>query len=50
MQFDEDVDVVKKRMEDYIAELKDDLDNEKENVRNLKEEKKQLLIDLEQQK
>lgn len=40
MQFDEDVDVVKKRMEDYIAELKDDLDNEKENVRNLKEEKK----------
>ena len=33
-------------MGDLIAELKDDLENEKDNVRNLKEEKKQLLIDI----
>lgn len=33
-------------MQDYIDELKDDLENEKENVRNYKEEKKQLLIDI----
>lgn len=40
MQFDDSVDVEKKKMGDLIAELKDDLENEKDNVKNLKEEKK----------